>query len=159
MHLVVQCVVKTITMVPWSELMVAAVVLLMCFIWKRYFQQDELSEKNSILAVKKDELDAASRQWKNRVEQSDAITFSVAGRMQKKTPPTINICISDAESGKRVPQAKKFRGKSGKSIILDYSGLWRTGEGQPLLQRWRRSRRPPRDHHPLSPTMASQRRF
>lgn len=103
-----------VLMVPLTDLAIAVLVLLVCLIWKRYFRQDELSEKNSILAAKKDELDAASRQWKSRVEQSDAVNFSVAGRMQQKTEvPTINISISGPDNVKRTPQPKKFRGKGG----------------------------------------------
>ncbi|XP_060534945.1 supervillin-like isoform X2 [Cylas formicarius] len=76
---------------------------------------DELSEK-SVLAARKDELDAASRQWKTRVEKSDAEKFSVAGKMGVKVdkeseaaPPTINIPATDNK--KRTPQAKRYKGK------------------------------------------------
>lgn len=72
--------------------------------------QDELSEK-SLLATKKDELDASSRQWKSRVEKSDAEKFSVAGKMSERirdATPTINIKDVD-ENEKRTPQAKRFK--------------------------------------------------
>lgn len=72
--------------------------------------QDELSEK-SLLATKKDELDASSRQWKTRVEKSDAEKFSVAGKMNERireATPTINIKDID-ENEKRTPQAKRFK--------------------------------------------------
>ncbi|XP_050500586.1 supervillin-like isoform X2 [Diabrotica virgifera virgifera] len=75
---------------------------------------DELSEK-SLLASKKDELDAASRHWKSRVEKSDAEKFSVAGKMGEKikqTIPTINIPAA-TDSNKRTPQAKRFKLKDG----------------------------------------------
>lgn len=72
--------------------------------------QDELSEK-SLLATKKDELDASSRQWKSRVEKSDAEKFSVAGKMSERirdATPTINIKDVD-ENEKKTPQAKRFK--------------------------------------------------
>ncbi|XP_066250261.1 supervillin-like [Euwallacea similis] len=72
---------------------------------------DELSEK-SLLAAKKDELDAASQQWKSRVEKSDAEKFSVAGKIgekAKEAPPTINLPSTD--NIKRTPQAKRYKGK------------------------------------------------
>ncbi|XP_023313195.1 supervillin-like isoform X3 [Anoplophora glabripennis] len=74
---------------------------------------DELSER-SLLASKKDELDAASKQWKARVEKSDAEKFSVAGKMGEKirdAVPTINI--PPADNRKRTPQAKRFKLKEG----------------------------------------------
>ncbi|CAH1156175.1 unnamed protein product [Phaedon cochleariae] len=75
---------------------------------------DELSEK-SLLTLKKDELDASSRQWRARVEKSDAEKFSVAGKMGEKirdAVPTINIPTAD-ENRKRTPQAKRYRSKEG----------------------------------------------
>ncbi|XP_074029765.1 supervillin isoform X3 [Leptinotarsa decemlineata] len=75
---------------------------------------DELSEK-SLLAAKKDELDASARQWKTRVEKSDAEKFSVAGKMGEKfrdAVPTINIPMAD-ENKKRTPQPKRFKLKDG----------------------------------------------
>lgn len=72
--------------------------------------QDELSEK-SLLATKKDELDASARQWKSRVEKSDAEKFSVAGKMSERireATPTINIKDVD-DNEKKTPQAKRFK--------------------------------------------------
>ncbi|KAG5889512.1 hypothetical protein JTB14_008999 [Gonioctena quinquepunctata] len=74
---------------------------------------DELSK--SLLAAKKDELDASATQWKSRVEKSDAEKFSVAGKMGEKirdAVPTINIPAAD-ENRKRTPQAKRFKLKEG----------------------------------------------
>lgn len=79
--------------------------------------QDELSEK-SLLAAKKDELDAAARQWKARVEKSDAEKFSVAGKMGEKIKdavPTINIPAAD--KARRTPQAKRYKGKEGEKYL------------------------------------------
>lgn len=81
--------------------------------------QDELSEK-SLLATKKDELDASSRQWKSRVEKSDAEKFSVAGKMSERirdATPTINIKDVD-ENEKRTPQAKRFKLKGESYMVL-----------------------------------------
>lgn len=87
--------------------------LLLCYLLCRSSEQDELSER-SLLASKKDELDAASKQWKARVEKSDAEKFSVAGKMGEKirdAVPTINIPQPDNK--KRTPQAKRFKLKEG----------------------------------------------
>nr|XP_022920329.1 supervillin isoform X1 [Onthophagus taurus] len=73
-------------------------------------QQEKLNEKTSILAAKKDELDAASEQWRSRVEKSDADKFSVAGRMEIQE---IAINIPNGDKTKRIPSAKRFRGKAG----------------------------------------------
>ncbi|KAK9738386.1 Gelsolin repeat [Popillia japonica] len=74
---------------------------------------EELSEKTSILAAKKDELNAASKQWKTRVEKADADKFSVAGRMEKLEKPVITINIPTPDKTKRTPKAKRFKGKDG----------------------------------------------
>lgn len=90
--------------------------LCVCYLLCRSSKQDELSEK-SLLASKKDELDAAAKQWRARVEKSDAEKFSVAGKMGEKirdAVPTINISAMD--NNKRTPQAKRFKLKEGKPI-------------------------------------------
>ncbi|KAJ8925021.1 hypothetical protein NQ315_001187, partial [Exocentrus adspersus] len=71
-------------------------------------------KSKSLLASKKDELDAAAVQWKARVERSDAELFSVAGKMGEKirnAVPTINI--PQVDNKKRTPQAKRFKLKEG----------------------------------------------
>lgn len=87
-----------------------------CYLLCRSSKQDELSEK-SLLASKKDELDAAAKQWMARVEKSDAEKFSVAGKMGEKileAVPTINILPIDNK--KRTPQAKRFKLKEGECL-------------------------------------------
>ncbi|KAF5294574.1 hypothetical protein FQA39_LY13333 [Lamprigera yunnana] len=72
----------------------------------------ELSETTSILAARKDELDAASRQWRSRVEQSDAMNFSVAGRMQQKNDlPIVPINIPINNIFVNMPITRIFKGK------------------------------------------------
>lgn len=79
------------------------------------FFQSEITEKTSILSSRKDELDAASKQWKCRVEKSDAEKFSVSGKMEKaKTTIPVNIPVS--EMAKKAPQARRFRGKQSKRM-------------------------------------------
>lgn len=96
------------------ELILGFVLIVLCHLYRNYFRQEELSEKSSILSVRKDELDAASKQWKNRVEQSDAVNFSVAGRMQQENDvPTIPINIPIPDKLKRTPKAKTFKGREG----------------------------------------------
>lgn len=88
-------------------LVVVIVVYALTFISKR---QDELSEK-SLLESKKDELDVAAKQWKSRVEKSDAEKFTVAGRMEKSRDRTPTIDLPEKTETKRRPQAKRFKGK------------------------------------------------
>jgi hypothetical protein len=96
---------------------VVVVVLLWCLKFL-LFGQDELSEK-SILEIKKDELDAASKQWKSRVEKSDAEKFSVAGRMEKnREESNLPINIPAMEKNKKTPQAKRFKGKEGTEFLI-----------------------------------------
>ncbi|XP_019766886.2 uncharacterized protein LOC109542202 isoform X2 [Dendroctonus ponderosae] len=76
---------------------------------------DELSEK-SLLAAKKDELDAAAKQWKNRVEKTDAEKFSVAGKMSEKIKDAVpSINIPAADKAKRTPHAKRYKGREDSS--------------------------------------------
>lgn len=91
------------------------VIFTVYFLTRCLFKQEELSEKTSILAAKKDELNAASKQWKSRVEKADADKFSVAGRMEKLEKPVITINIPTPDKEKRTPKAKRFKGKDGES--------------------------------------------
>ena len=99
------------------EIIIGVVCVVLLWYFKSvFFGQDELSEK-SILEIKKDELDAASKQWKSRVEKSDAEKFSVAGRMEKNREES-NLPINiPTEEHKRTPQAKRFKGKEGKACL------------------------------------------
>lgn len=103
------------------EIIIGVVVIFILWCFKHVFlEQDELSEK-SILKLKKDELDAASMQWKSRVEKSDAEKFSVAGRMKnnkEESNSAINIAVTD-NNNKRTPQAKRFKGKEGTVHIIE----------------------------------------
>lgn len=95
-------------------LVVFVVIFGVYFVIKQFFPQEELSEKSSsILSTRKDELDAASRQWKSRVEKSDADAFSVAGRMQNILPD-IGINNQLKDKVKKTPRAKRFKGKDGR---------------------------------------------
>ncbi|GJQ68083.1 hypothetical protein Trydic_g16779 [Trypoxylus dichotomus] len=87
------------------------VIVTVYFLTKCLFKQEELSEKTSILAVKKNELNAASKKWKSRVEKTDVDNFSVAGRMEKLEKPVITINIPTPDKEKRTPKAKRFKGK------------------------------------------------
>lgn len=64
------------------------------------------------LSAKKDDLDAASKQWKCRVEKSDAENFSVAGRMEKnRDKDRLLLNIPSGDSAKKTPEARRFKGK------------------------------------------------
>lgn len=113
---------------------IAALAIFVCYLIKYLWKQEELSEKtlekvtekaferttektSSILAARKDELDAASKQWKSRVEKTDAVNFTVAGRMQEILPDiTINLPARDKT--KRTPRAKRFKGKEGERLVV-----------------------------------------
>lgn len=64
--------------------------------------------------AKKDALDASSQSWRNRVEKKDAEQFTVVGRMQEKSIPSINIPTPD--KNKRTPQQRRFVSKSGSNF-------------------------------------------
>lgn len=71
-----------------------------------------------MLAAKKDELDAASKQWKARVEKSDAEKFSVAGKMGEKIKDAIpSINLPPPDRVKTTPQAKRYKGKDGECVF------------------------------------------
>lgn len=75
------------------------------------YKQDDLTEKNSSLAARKDELDASSKQWKSRVDRSELDNFTIAGRMQQQIKD-IQIGIPNVNSdSKKLPRAKRYKGK------------------------------------------------
>lgn len=85
---------------------------------------DNASEKTSILAARKDKLETASQQWKKRVEVSDALTFSVAGRMTheaKDLPLSPLTVAAPADKKKRTPKPTRFRGREGRIFIYPTS--------------------------------------
>lgn len=97
------------------EFVCALLVLVLYYVFRYFLRQEELSEKTSILAARKDELDAASKQWKSRVEQSDALNFSVAGRMQQGNDlPATPINLPTPDKNKKTPK-KVFKGREGLS--------------------------------------------
>lgn len=93
------------------QLITAILVLVAIYLIKKFLvePQDELSEK-SILKIRKDELDASAKQWKARVEKSDAENFSVAGRMQNDDVP---LSILTPDKVRRTPSYKRFKSKEG----------------------------------------------
>lgn len=96
----------------WGVIVALVVIILVSILKFYYWKQDELSQK-SILASKKDELDASGMRWKSRVEKSDAEKFSVAGRMEKAKDGNLSINIPSADKSKKTPQPKRFKGKEG----------------------------------------------
>lgn len=92
----------------------AIIVIFIVWCLKRvFFGQDKLLDK-SALEIKKDELNASLKEWKHRVEKSDAEKFSVAGRMDKNSDwSNLVINIPTVDKEKRTPQAKRFKGKEG----------------------------------------------
>ena len=71
--------------------------------------------KSSILADRLGKLDAAKDGWKKRIQPSDAVRFSVEGKMFGKTdsqiPPRPSLSILSTQRTKRSPKAAKFKSK------------------------------------------------
>nr|CAD7257279.1 unnamed protein product [Timema shepardi] len=71
----------------------------------------EQDRDGSILADRLEKLDQARQGWKKRVEPTDAVKFSVAGKMglenKADTPPLATF--SPADRKKRTPKQRRFR--------------------------------------------------
>lgn len=65
----------------------------------------------SVLAERLDQLQTSTQGWKKRIEPSDAVQFSVAGRMSGTgaTPPLTSPVI---ERKKKTPRPTRFRSKN-----------------------------------------------
>ncbi|CAD6226854.1 GSCOCG00005946001-RA-CDS [Cotesia congregata] len=79
-------------------------------------EKDELAIKQRRLADRLEKLESAAEGWRKRVVETDAITFSVAGKMRVELPDSIlpqklfesmGNCVSDAK--KKVPRPEYFR--------------------------------------------------
>jgi hypothetical protein len=136
----------------WVEFIIGALTLAVVYcVWRRLQEvqiatQDEkvlhaadsAAGSGSILADRLGKLDAATQGWKKRVGPTDAVQFSVAGRMMMEMEHTQTsglTCISDITltttepasppshllgqspmDGKRkTPRAERFRSKRGES--------------------------------------------
>jgi hypothetical protein len=97
---------------------------------------EETAGSGSILADRLGKLDAATQGWKKRVGPTDAVQFSVAGRMMMEhtgssaqtcagdvtltptvpsSPPPQLLGHSSADRKRRTPRAERFRSKAGES--------------------------------------------
>lgn len=97
---------------------------------------EETAGSGSILADRLGKLDAATQGWKKRVGPTDAVQFSVAGRMMMEhtrssartctcdvtltpavpsTPPPQLLGQSSADRKRRTPRAERFRSKARES--------------------------------------------
>lgn len=89
----------------------------------RFYEQDTLSSDRrptSIIDAQKNNLESASQQWKKRVEPSDAINYSVAGRMNQDVKLEITESVLNFANGdkkKKTPKANRFRSRDGKFNI------------------------------------------
>ncbi|KAJ9581612.1 hypothetical protein L9F63_023195, partial [Diploptera punctata] len=84
----------------------------------------EESSNVSILADRLGKLDAAKQGWKKRVGPTDAVQFSVAGRMMLEntrqtltptvpsSPPSLLLTQSSVDRKRRTPRAERFRSKA-----------------------------------------------
>lgn len=122
---------KTVRLLPLTmwwllDILMAIFFVIVLFVWfytkRPTVHQDSLTaetasvEKSSVLAAYKDKLDAASQEWKKRVEVKDNVTFSVAGRMTqeaKDLPESLLAVAANGDKKKRTPKANRFRGKEG----------------------------------------------
>jgi hypothetical protein len=131
------------------EFIIGALTLaVVCWVWQRLQEQiaaqdeevsraaDSAAGSGSILADRKGKLDAATQGWKRRVGPTDAVQFSVAGRMMKEhthssgltcagditltptapaSPPSQLLGHSPVDGKRRMPRAERFRSKRGES--------------------------------------------
>ncbi|KAJ8877544.1 hypothetical protein PR048_021999 [Dryococelus australis] len=77
-------------------------------------ERDEVVGGGSILADRKGKLDAAKQGWKKRVEPTDAVKFSVAGKMKienKAADQSPTLSQQNGERRRRIPQRSRFRSK------------------------------------------------
>lgn len=103
---------------------------------------EETTGSGSILADRLGKLDAATQGWKKRVGPTDAVQFSVAGRMMLEhtrsstltcagdvtltrtvpsSPPPQLLGQSSADRKRRTPRAERFRSKAGESSSCSVS--------------------------------------
>ncbi|KAK9877941.1 hypothetical protein WA026_020163 [Henosepilachna vigintioctopunctata] len=87
---------------------------------KNKYNVQHSEEKASILESRKDELDAASKQWRCRVKKWDADKLSVSGRM-KQSNDSIPVNIPALGNFKKPPKTRSFRGKLGDSSSIPTS--------------------------------------
>lgn len=133
----------------WVEFIIGALTLAVVYcIWRRLQEvqipaQDEVSRaadsaagSGSILADRLGKLDAATQGWKKRVGPTDAVQFSVAGRMMMEhtqsswltcagditltptapaSPPSQLLGQSPVDGKRKTPRAERFRSKRGES--------------------------------------------
>jgi len=97
---------------------------------------DSAAGSGSILADRLGKLDAATQGWKKRVGPTDAVQFSVAGRMMMEhtqtsgltcvgditltttapaSPPSQLLGQSPVDGKRKTPRAERFRSKRGES--------------------------------------------
>lgn len=97
---------------------------------------DSAAGSGSILADRLGKLDAATQGWKKRVGPTDAVKFSVAGRMMMEhtqgsgltcagditltptapaSPPSQLLGHSPVDGKRKTPRAERFRSKRGES--------------------------------------------
>jgi len=133
----------------WVEFIIGALTLSVVYcVWQRLQEvqiaaQDEVSQaadsalgSGSILADRLGKLDAATQGWKKRVGPTDAVQFSVAGRMMMEhtrssvltcagditltptvpaSPPSQLLGQSPVDGKRKTPRAERFRSKRGES--------------------------------------------
>ncbi|XP_031843852.1 supervillin isoform X2 [Nomia melanderi] len=84
--------------------------------------KEELSIKQGVLADCLGKLESATEGWKKRVAVSDAMKFTVAGRMKVELPekletgpssPLVEVTGSIADRKKKTPRPERFRAKRG----------------------------------------------
>lgn len=81
--------------------------------------------RSSILADRLDKLDAAKEGWRKRVPPSDAVQFSVEGKMLGKTEglrrsPLLQVCTNKAPSSdrkKKCPKPMPFRSRKNQPAL------------------------------------------
>lgn len=98
----------------------SGVKTLICNFENNFGDQETLSERRptSILDAQKKNLETASQEWKKRVEPSDAVNYSVAGRMNHNDKEINETVLKIANGDKKTPQPNRFRSRNGKSSLF-----------------------------------------
>ena len=83
--------------------------------------QNEETPQSEALAERLGRLETATRGWKKRIGPSDAVQFSVAGRMGLAPSPVLSsspLVSPGTERKKRTPRATRFRSRASKLLLF-----------------------------------------
>lgn len=113
-----------------ADIFILIIFVFLYIFWKKRgdnsngsFPQDTLTDRracSTILDAQKN-LETASQQWRKRVEPSDAVNYSVAGRMHQEVQISESVLNFAANGTKRTPKANRFRGREGEFFVVHFA--------------------------------------